>query len=116
MEVAGFGVKVVIVEPGFFRTAIGSDSRARASARVAEDSPYRAAYQRTAASVETMERLALLPTPWPEAMTRERREATARSRLVRAGAGRDSARGRRVGVVARVEVASSRRVVWAVTR
>ena len=48
MEVAGFGVKVVIVEPGFFRTAIGSDTKARASARVAEDSPYRAAYERTA--------------------------------------------------------------------
>ena len=30
MEVAGFGVKVVIVEPGFFRTAIGSDTKARA--------------------------------------------------------------------------------------
>ena len=30
MEVAGFGVKVAIVEPGFFKTGIGTDTKARA--------------------------------------------------------------------------------------
>ena len=66
MEVAGFGVKVAIVEPGFFKTGIGADSKARASARVAEDSPYRTAYERSASSVEAMERLA----PPPDAVAR----------------------------------------------
>ena len=31
MEVAGFGVKVSIVEPGFFKTGIGSDAKTRAT-------------------------------------------------------------------------------------
>jgi NAD(P)-dependent dehydrogenase (short-subunit alcohol dehydrogenase family) len=66
MEVAGFGVKVVIVEPGFFKTGIGADSKARASARVVDDSPYRTAYERTASSMESMERLA----PPPDAVAR----------------------------------------------
>src|SRR3954454_12440263 len=76
MEVAGFGVKVVIVEPGFFRTAIVSDTKARANARVAADSPYRAAYQRTAGSVESMERLA----PPPDAVARVIASAIANAR------------------------------------
>ena len=79
MEVAGFGVKVVIVEPGFFRTAIGSDTKARAGARVAEDSPYRAAYERTTSSVETMERLA----PPPDAVARVIASAIANARPLR---------------------------------
>ena len=67
MEVAGFGVKVSIVEPGFFKTGIGSDAKTRADARVAvEDSPYRTAYRRSASSVEAMERLA----PPPDAVAR----------------------------------------------
>jgi NAD(P)-dependent dehydrogenase (short-subunit alcohol dehydrogenase family) len=66
MEVAGFGVKVAIVEPGFFKTGIGSDTKTRVDARLADDSPYRTAYQRTAASVETMERFA----PPPDAVAR----------------------------------------------
>src|SRR4051794_4310536 len=35
MEVAGFGVKVAIVEPGFFKTGIGRDAKVRADARQA---------------------------------------------------------------------------------
>jgi NAD(P)-dependent dehydrogenase (short-subunit alcohol dehydrogenase family) len=66
MEVAGFGVKVAIVEPGFFRTGIGTDTKARAGERLADDSPYRTAYERTAASVESMERFA----PPPDAVAR----------------------------------------------
>jgi len=67
MEVAGFGVRVSIVEPGFFKTGIGADAKTRADARVAvEDSPYRAAYRRSASSVEAMERLA----PPPDAVAR----------------------------------------------
>jgi NAD(P)-dependent dehydrogenase (short-subunit alcohol dehydrogenase family) len=61
MEVAGFGVKVAIVEPGFFKTGITSDTKARVGARLGDESPYRTAYERTASSVETMERLAPPP-------------------------------------------------------
>ncbi len=62
MEVAGFGVKVSIVEPGFFSTGIGPDAKERASARVeVEDSPYRTAYQRTASSMDAIERVAPPP-------------------------------------------------------
>jgi len=66
MEVAAFGVKVAIVEPGFFKTGIGADTGLRARARVADGSPYRAAYERTVSSVEAMERLA----PPPEVVAR----------------------------------------------
>jgi NAD(P)-dependent dehydrogenase (short-subunit alcohol dehydrogenase family) len=79
MEVAGFGVKVVIVEPGFFKTGIGADSKARASGRVAADSPYRRAYERSAASVEAMERLA----PPPDAVARVIASAIASARPLR---------------------------------
>lgn len=48
MEVAGFGVKVSIVEPGFFKTNIDAAASEAASARATEDSPYRSAYERTA--------------------------------------------------------------------
>ena len=62
MEVAGFGVKVSIVEPGFFKTGIGGTARDRADARVAaEDSPYRTAYRRAASGLDAIERLAPPP-------------------------------------------------------
>jgi NAD(P)-dependent dehydrogenase (short-subunit alcohol dehydrogenase family) len=79
MEVAAFGVKVVIVEPGFFKTGIGADTRSRAEARVADESPYRAAYGRTAASVDTMERLA----PPPDVVARAIVSAIESSRPLR---------------------------------
>jgi NAD(P)-dependent dehydrogenase (short-subunit alcohol dehydrogenase family) len=47
MEVASFGVKVVIIEPGFFKTEIEQRARLRAAEREADgDSPYRKAYGR----------------------------------------------------------------------
>lgn len=47
MEVAQFGVKVVVVEPGFFKTEIETKAKADAETREAADaSPYRAAYHR----------------------------------------------------------------------
>jgi NAD(P)-dependent dehydrogenase (short-subunit alcohol dehydrogenase family) len=67
MEVAGFGVKVVIVEPGFFRTGIGSSARDRADDRVAaESSPYATAYRRATSGLDAIERLA----PPPDAVAR----------------------------------------------
>jgi NAD(P)-dependent dehydrogenase (short-subunit alcohol dehydrogenase family) len=66
MEVAGFGVRVSIVEPGFFSTGIGPDAKKRATDRVAADSPYRTAYERSASSVASMERVA----PPPDAVAR----------------------------------------------
>lgn len=62
MEVAGFGVKVSIVEPGFFKTGIGEDARARAESRAdGADSPYEAAYRRTRLALDAIERLAPPP-------------------------------------------------------
>lgn len=58
VEVASFGVKVVLVEPGFFRTHIGDKTRHRADAGVTADSPYRAAYERVARILDWVERLA----------------------------------------------------------
>jgi NAD(P)-dependent dehydrogenase (short-subunit alcohol dehydrogenase family) len=67
MEVAGFGVKVVIVEPGFFRTGIGTSARDRGDTRVADDSsPYATAYRRSTSGLDAMERLA----PPPDAVAR----------------------------------------------
>ncbi len=62
MEVAGFGVKVSIVEPGFFKTGIGDSARALADSRAGgEGSPYEAAYQRTRMGLDAVERLAPPP-------------------------------------------------------
>jgi NAD(P)-dependent dehydrogenase (short-subunit alcohol dehydrogenase family) len=62
MEVAGFGVRVVIVEPGFFKTNIEARARARVSERGQhDDSPYRAAYERTGSMVGSSDRFAPPP-------------------------------------------------------
>jgi NAD(P)-dependent dehydrogenase (short-subunit alcohol dehydrogenase family) len=62
MEVAGFGVKVSIVEPGFFKTGIGGSARERADVRVAgEGSPYQGAYKRATMGLDAFERLAPPP-------------------------------------------------------
>lgn len=67
MEVAGFGVRVSIVEPGFFKTGIGTSARDRADARVAtESSPYATAYRRATSGLDAIERLA----PPPDAVAR----------------------------------------------
>ena len=67
MEVAGFGVRVSIVEPGFFKTGIGTSARERTDVRVAEtSSPYAAAYRRVTTGLDLVERLA----PAPDAVAR----------------------------------------------
>ena len=58
MEVASFGVKVVVVEPGFFKTEIEARASAQAAEREADpESPYRKAYarmQRTADAITSV--------------------------------------------------------------
>ncbi len=66
MEVAGFGVKVVIVEPGFFKTGIEGRAMEIADERRQADSPYRAAYERSSQSFGALERFA----PPPDAVAR----------------------------------------------
>ena len=62
MEVAGFGVKVVLIEPGFFKTEIEQRAGAQAAERSADEaSPYRAAYARMEATSSMITRLAPPP-------------------------------------------------------
>jgi NAD(P)-dependent dehydrogenase (short-subunit alcohol dehydrogenase family) len=63
MEVAGFGVKVSIVEPGFFRTGIDTwpaDKAKELAAR--KDSPYLAAYERSVEGFDVAGRYAPPPS------------------------------------------------------
>ena len=47
MEVASFGVRVSVIEPGFFKTAIEDRAKARAAEReLDDDSRYRRSYAR----------------------------------------------------------------------
>lgn len=66
VEVQSFGVKVVIVEPGFFKTRIGEKIRTRSATRGGSDSPYATAYERVARMLEWVERVA----PSPEIVAR----------------------------------------------
>jgi NAD(P)-dependent dehydrogenase (short-subunit alcohol dehydrogenase family) len=67
VEVASFGVKVVLVEPGFFKTGIGDRTREKTSAGSAhEGSPYAKAYERVEAGLDLVERFA----PAPDAVAR----------------------------------------------
>jgi NAD(P)-dependent dehydrogenase (short-subunit alcohol dehydrogenase family) len=66
VEVAGFGVKVAIVEPGFFKTGIGDRARDRAVAHEREGSPYARAYERAETLLAWTERL----SPGPERVAR----------------------------------------------
>lgn len=62
MEVAGFGVKVVLIEPGFFKTEIEQRAGAQAAERSTDEaSPYRAAYARMEATSSMITRLAPPP-------------------------------------------------------
>ncbi|MFV0526387.1 MAG: SDR family NAD(P)-dependent oxidoreductase [Acidimicrobiales bacterium] len=54
MEVAGFGVKVAIVEPGFFKTNIDAGASAAVTARNVDGSPYQAAYERVGEGMAMM--------------------------------------------------------------
>lgn len=62
MEVASFGVKVSIVEPGFFKTGIEQRAHAAADARLEDTgTPYRVAYERTGRVLDAIE--AVAPPP-----------------------------------------------------
>jgi NAD(P)-dependent dehydrogenase (short-subunit alcohol dehydrogenase family) len=65
MEVAGFGIRVSIVQPGLFRTNIESRAQAK-TARVSErpDSPERTAYAWSSQALETASRF----SPPPDAV------------------------------------------------
>jgi NAD(P)-dependent dehydrogenase (short-subunit alcohol dehydrogenase family) len=59
VEVASFGVKVSIVEPGFFKTGIGSSAGSRVRRRSsAPGSPYERAYRRSRLVLDLVERFA----------------------------------------------------------
>ena len=62
MEVAGFGVQVVLIEPGFFKTGIEQRAGAQAAEREADDrSPYRSAYGRMRTTASLIEKVAPPP-------------------------------------------------------
>jgi NAD(P)-dependent dehydrogenase (short-subunit alcohol dehydrogenase family) len=68
MEVAGFGVKVAIVEPGFFRTEIEARAAELNAVRMEHPgSPYADAYRRTSAILGATGKL--LPPAWIVART-----------------------------------------------
>jgi NAD(P)-dependent dehydrogenase (short-subunit alcohol dehydrogenase family) len=68
MEVAGFGVKVAIVEPGFFKTEIEARAAELTDARRERpDSPYAGAYDRAASILGTLGKV--LPPAWIVART-----------------------------------------------
>lgn len=68
VEVASFGVKVAIVEPGFFKTEIEQRAKAQAAEREAvTDSPYRKAYGRMQSTVDLIS--AMAPPPGVVART-----------------------------------------------
>jgi NAD(P)-dependent dehydrogenase (short-subunit alcohol dehydrogenase family) len=58
VEVSGFGVRVVIVEPGFFKTSIGDKTRERADTGRRRRSPYAKAYERMTRMLDLVERFA----------------------------------------------------------
>lgn len=66
MEVAAFGVKVVVIEPGFFKTNIEPRAVERAAERAVEDSPYRSAYGR----MQAVGRAIAAVAPPPEMVAR----------------------------------------------
>lgn len=62
MEVAGFGVQVVIIEPGFFKTEIEQRAGAQAAERAGDEtSPYRDAYGRMRSTSDLVGRVAPPP-------------------------------------------------------
>jgi NAD(P)-dependent dehydrogenase (short-subunit alcohol dehydrogenase family) len=62
MEVASFGVKVAIVEPGFFKTAMEERTRGQVEElKSRASSPYRQAYERSAGAFDAVGRVAPPP-------------------------------------------------------
>lgn len=77
MEVAAFGVKVVVIEPGFFKTEIEQRATAQAAEReAAGESPYRSAYGRMQTTASAV--AALAPPPDVVARTIVRAVETSR--------------------------------------
>jgi NAD(P)-dependent dehydrogenase (short-subunit alcohol dehydrogenase family) len=80
MEVAGFGVRVSIVEPGFFKTGIEGRAREQADdLGERETSPYREAYRRSVRSLDMIGSFA----PPPDAVARTIVSAVESSRPLR---------------------------------
>ncbi len=83
VEVESFGVKVVIVEPGFFKTGIGDRTREQTDAAAAHTgSPYAKAYERVAAGLELVERFAPPPDAVARTIVRAIESASPRSRYL----------------------------------
>ncbi len=62
MEVAAFGVRVSVVQPGFFKTGIEARARDRAASRASvDDSPYRRAYGRVESTTSLISSMAPPP-------------------------------------------------------
>jgi NAD(P)-dependent dehydrogenase (short-subunit alcohol dehydrogenase family) len=62
MEVASFGVRVSVVQPGFFKTGIEQRARDQAVTRAAvDDSPYRRAYGRVQSTTDLISSVAPPP-------------------------------------------------------
>jgi len=66
MEVAGFGVRVSVVEPGFFNTGIDTRPAEKAKTMAARNSPYQNAYRRLALATASAARF----TPPPGLVAR----------------------------------------------
>jgi len=94
VEVAGFGVKVSIIEPGFFKTGITDGAHASVVEREREGSPYAAAYHRARSILQGIIRV----SPPPDAVARK---------IVAAIESRSPARRYLVGLDARAGVAAN---------
>jgi short-subunit dehydrogenase len=70
MEVAGFGVRVVVVEPGTIRTEFASRALAEATAARGASTRYAAVYARTSELEARFDRLASDPAPVVRAIVR----------------------------------------------
>jgi NAD(P)-dependent dehydrogenase (short-subunit alcohol dehydrogenase family) len=83
VEVAAFGVKVVLIEPGFFKTGIGDRTRERTSAAsVHAASPYAKAYARVETGLDLVERFAPPPDAVARAIVRAVESARPRARYL----------------------------------
>lgn len=83
MEVAGFGVRVSIVEPGFFKTGIEGRAREAVSSRRADGgSPYEASYARSEQVLGAIESVAPPPDRVASTIVRAVESANPRRRYL----------------------------------